>query len=133
MIGSFGDIKLDCNTQVNMRYPSGRFAQLTCTISAQVCNTMILMGTKGRISLPNCFWNGKLASLYQDDYSQENIALPHKINGFEYQIEEAMKIIHKKQTCSQFMSHENSLAVVQTLDEVRRQIGLEFSPDAERV
>jgi predicted dehydrogenase len=132
-MASFGKLKVDENTQVNMRYPSGRFAQFTCTINAQASNTMILMGTKGRISLPSCFWNGNLASLYQDDKLQEDIAFPHKINGFEYQIKEAMKMIHKKQSCSQFMPHADSLAVMQTLDEIRRQIGLEFSPDAERV
>lgn len=129
----FGTRQVDENTSVNMRYPSGRFSQFTCTIAAQASNTMTLMGSKGRIVLPYMFWNGEKVILQQADMQDEVIEFTHKTNGFEFQIEEAMNMIDKKQCCSAFMPHADSLAVMQTMDEIRRQIGLEFTPDAERV
>ena len=129
----FGKREVDENTVVSMRYPSGRFAQFTCTIAAQASNTMTLMGTKGRIVLPYMFWNGNKAILQKEGAQDEVIEFSHRVNGFEYQIEEAMKMVDKKRVCSQFMPHDDSLAVMQTMDEIRRQIGLKFSPDAERV
>lgn len=126
-MASFGGRLVDENTQVLMRYPSGRFAQFSCTITAQASNTMTLMGTHGRISLPSCFWNGTQARLYQGDAIAEEIAFPHKVNGFEFQIEETMRCISQRKLYSDFMPHGDSLAVMQTLDEIRRQIGLKFS------
>ena len=129
----FGNLQVDENTLVNMRYPSGRFAQFTCTIAAQASNSMTLMGSKGRIVLPYMFWNGNKASLQQEGVQDEVIEFAHRVNGFEYQIEEAMNMIEKNQVCSDFMPHGDSLAVMQTMDEIRRQIGLKFTPDAERI
>ena len=79
------------------------------------------------------FWNGNKAILQKEGAQDEVIEFSHRVNGFEYQIEEAMKMIDKKRVCSQFMPHDDSLAVMQTMDEIRRQIGLKFSPDAERI
>ena len=132
-MSDFGNHQVDENTLVNMRYPSGRFAQFTCTIAAQASNSMTLMGSKGRIVLPYMFWNGNKAILQQEDMQDEVIEFAHRINGFEYQIEEAMNMIAKKQICSEYMPHHDSLAVMQTMDEIRRQIGLKFTPDAECV
>ncbi|MEH6711185.1 MAG: Gfo/Idh/MocA family oxidoreductase [Paraglaciecola polaris] len=132
-MSDFGNHQVDENTLVNMRYPSGRFAQFTCTITAQASNSMTLMGSKGRIVLPYMFWNGNKAILQQEDMQDEVIEFAHRINGFEYQIEEAMNMIAKKQICSEYMPHHDSLAVMQTMDEIRRQIGLKFTPDAECV
>ncbi|MFT6896471.1 MAG: putative dehydrogenase [Paraglaciecola sp.] len=129
----FGNRQVDENTAVTMRYPSGRFSQFTCTIAAQASNTMTLMGSKGRIVLPYMFWNGNKVILQQENQQDEVIEFTHRVNGFEYQIEEAMNMIDKKQSCSDFMPHADSLAVMQTMDEIRRQIGLQFSPEAERV
>lgn len=129
----FGHFQVDENTTVNMRYPSGRFAQFTCTIAAQASNSMTLMGSKGRIVLPYMFWNGNKAVLQHEGEQDEVIEFAHRVNGFEYQIEEAMNMIEKNQVCSDYMPHGDSLAVMQTMDEIRRQIGLKFPPDAESI
>jgi acyl carrier protein len=44
-----------------------------------------------------------------------------------------MNMIEKNQVCSDYMPHGDSLAVMQTMDEIRRQIGLKFPPDAESI
>ena len=94
---------------------------------------MTLMGSKGRIVLPYMFWNGNKAVLQHEGEQDEVIEFAHRVNGFEYQIEEAMNMIEKNQVCSDYMPHGDSLAVMQTMDEIRRQIGLKFPPDAERI
>ena len=119
--------KLDLNTQVNMCYPSGCIGQFTCTTMAQSSNSMHIVGTKGRITLPTKFWVGEKAMLYKSDELVEELSFPHKGNGFEYQIKQAMDCVKQGRPYSECMPHADSLAVMKVMDEVRQQIGLHYS------
>ncbi|MFT4938426.1 MAG: putative dehydrogenase [Paraglaciecola sp.] len=129
-MGKIGASNVDENTTVNMSYPSGCYAQFTCTIMAQASNSMTIMGSEGRIVLPACFWNGSKAILQRDGVVEE-IDFLHKVNGFEYQIKESMACVIAGNVCSKMMPHSDSLVLMQTMDEIRRQIGLKFSGQLE--
>jgi predicted dehydrogenase len=129
-MGNIGESNVDENTSVNMYYPSGRYAQFTCTIKAQANNSMTIVGSEGRIVLPAHFWNGNKAILQQDG-GVEEIDFPHKVNGFEYQIEESMACVIADKVYSEMMPHNDSLATMRTMDEIRRQIDLQFSAESE--
>lgn len=131
-MGKIGPSKVDLNTAVNIAYPCGCYAQFTCTITAQASNTMTIMGSGGHIVLPSHFWNGKKAILQRND-DVEELDFPHKVNGFEYQIEESMACIAAGQVCSQMMPHNDSLGVMKSMDQIRRQIGLQFSDESEAI
>jgi predicted dehydrogenase len=131
-MGNVSGSNVDLNAAVNMSYPSGCYAQFTCTIMAQASNSMTIMGSAGRIVLPGHFWNGNKAILQQDG-DVEEIDFPHKANGFEYQIEESMACVNAGLVSSEMMPHRDSLGVMQTMDEIRRQIGLQFSTELEVV
>lgn len=117
---------IDENTQVNMHFPGGQLSQFSCSIKAQCSNSMTLVGDKGRIHLPEHFWVGKQAQLWIAGQLIETANFSHKVNGFEYQIEESMHCILLHKTCSDVMNHADSLAVMQVMDEVRTQIGLKY-------
>jgi predicted dehydrogenase len=124
---------VDEQTQVNLHFPNGQLSQFSCSIKAQCTNSMTLVGELGRIYLPEHFWVGEQAQLWLDGDLVETANFPHRVNGFEYQIEESMNCIGKGQLCSDLMPHADSLAVMGVMDEVRYQIGLKYSDEIEMV
>jgi predicted dehydrogenase len=123
--------KVDQNTLVNLQYPSGIFSQFTSTIGAHCSNVMSIHGTKGFVHLPSYFWNGKQADLYKDGKLVRSQLFPHQINGFEYQIQSVMDSISAGRLCDPNMNHQDSINVMETLDHVRKQIGLQFPDEIE--
>ncbi|WJG08425.1 Gfo/Idh/MocA family oxidoreductase [Aliiglaciecola sp. LCG003] len=132
-ISQINSDRVDQNTLVNLAYPSGVSSQFTCTIGAQATNTMTIHGKAGYILLPAHFWNGQHAQRYQDDELVESVDFHHQVNGFEYQIESIMQSICSARLCDPRMSHADSINVMETLDEVRKQVGLTFPERIERV
>jgi predicted dehydrogenase len=130
-MANIGDTQVDENTLVTMAFPSGGYAQFTCTIMAEASNSMTILGNKGKIILPSFFWNGTKAILQQQDTIVEDLDFPHKINGFEYQIEESMRCLEAGKKFSSMMPHADSLKVMQVMDEIRQQIGLKYSEQLE--
>lgn len=122
---------IDEQTQVNMHFPKGQLSQFSCSIKAKCTNSMTLVGELGRIHLPEHFWVGEEAQLWLDGKLLETAKFPHAVNGFEYQIEESMRCVLAGQVCSEFMPHQASLAVMQVMDEVRKQIGLTYADSIE--
>ena len=52
--------------------------------------------------------------------------LPHRINGFEYQIEEAQRCIKAGKLESPLMPLSATIDNLRVLDEVRKQIGVTY-------
>lgn len=124
---------VDQNTLVNMSYPSGIFSQFTTTIGGQCGNIMSLHGTNGQILLDAEFWVGRKARLIRSGGEVIEKAFPHPVNGFEYQIEASMRSMKSGDLYCQCMSHSDSVNVMLTLDEIRRQIGLTYPTSIENV
>ena len=122
---------VDHNTQVNLRYRSGVLSQFTCTIGAQCSNTMTIHGDKGFIEIPGMFWVGQSATLRRPEETPIEKGFPHKVNGFEYQIDATMTLIENNQLFDPRMSHQDSVEVMHTLDRIRETIGLRYHPDIE--
>ena len=56
-----------------------------------------------------------------------------EINGFEYEIEEAVRCLQEGETKSPVMSHEFSLLVMETMDEIRKMTGITYPQEIERI
>lgn len=125
------ELGVDQTTLVNLTYPNGQLSQFTCATRAKCSNSMTLVGDRGRIFLPEYFWVGEAAQLWRDGQLIECLDFSHQVNGFEYQIAEAMRCVSAGEICSPLMSHADSIKVMQSMDEVRRQIGLQYSDSLE--
>jgi predicted dehydrogenase len=130
-MGQLTDQQVDGHVFANMHYPSGRFAQFTCSMLAQTSNTMRIVGAEGYINLPACFWDTDKAEIFRDNKLIQTIDLPHPINGFEYEIEESMRCIEHNRLCSELMSHRDSIGVLRVMDDIRKQIGVQFPQQIE--
>jgi len=125
-VGQLTEQQVDGHILANMRYPSGRYAQFTCSMLSQTSNTMRIVGTEGLVNLPACFWDADSAFIYRDDKLIQTIDIPHPVNGFEYQIEESMRCIEQNMLCSDVMSHRDSIGVLRVMDDIRKQVGVNY-------
>ena len=100
-------------------------AQLTTAIGANMPLVGGVYGTKGHIDIPD-FKNPQRVSVCVDGKAPYVIERLFEINGFEYEIREAMDCVRAGKLESPLMTHAQSVAVMRIMDEIRRQSELVF-------
>ena len=104
-------------------------AQLTTAIGANMPLFGGVYGTKGHIDIPD-FKNPQKVTVCVDGKEPYVIERPFEVNGFEYEIREAMACVKAGKIASGVMTPEQSVAMMTIMDEVRRQNGLIFPFEA---
>lgn len=125
-IGHLGETSVDELLAVNLQYENGAVSQFSCNYLSNNENDFIIYGSKGYIRIHKMFWGSTKATLYLDD-KEITEERPFRANGFEYQIEEATKCISEGRLESSIMPHNQTLANMELMDGIRKQIGLKYS------
>lgn len=121
---TLGEQGTDIANAVMLRY--GRaMALLTSSIGTKMPVFGAIYGTRGRIEVPE-FKNPEHAFVYVDGQEPRELSAPLSINGYEYQVREAMDCIRAGKLQSERMTGAQTVAVMRIMDEVRRQGGLRF-------
>ena len=100
-------------------------AQLTCAIGAQIPVKGVIYGTKGRMEIPE-FKNPQVVTVYAEDRAPYEIRRPFDVNGYEYEIREAMACVAAGKLHSEHITPAQTVAVMEIMDAVRAQNGLKF-------
>jgi predicted dehydrogenase len=107
-------------------FPGGVIAQWVCGFDATSDNALVVNGEHGSIRLPLRFWEGTRAVLALKDQAEVVFEAPFRINGFEGEIEEAMRCIRDGLLQSPRMPHAETLALARWNHEVLRQMGVRY-------
>ncbi|HMP29613.1 MAG TPA: Gfo/Idh/MocA family oxidoreductase [Saprospiraceae bacterium] len=120
-IASLNDHKVDITTSMILKWKNDFYANCFCSVDRIGRNEAVIYGKKGYITM-KLFWMCEEVSITIDDTTEIHY-FPHKVNGFEYQIEEAIQCIKdgKKQSSIMSLSHSNTIAEIASL--VKEQIG----------
>ena len=111
-----------------LHYRDGALAQFVCGVTTAFDNSLVIGGDKGYIRVSPNFIHGREAVLHVGD-TTETITESHRGGGFEYQIEEAMRCFRNGEIESPLLPHADILATMETMDEIRAQIGLRYPLD----
>lgn len=122
------DAGTDATDAVTLRSGSA-VAQITCAIGANMPTHAAIYGTLGHIDIPE-FKNPERVTLAVDGRDPVVLSHPFEVNGFEYEIREAMDCVRAGRLQSERMSAGHSVDVMRIMDEVRRQNGLKFPFEA---
>ncbi len=117
---------VDMRVMGTLWFPGDVGLQFTCGYDSEADNAMHICGDAGRIAIPNRFWEARDAVLQRPGREPEARRLPFRVNGFEYQLEEAMACIGRGALQSERIRHEDSCAVIGWMDEIRRRIGVAY-------
>ncbi len=121
-IGSTGVDELSVSV---FKYSDYEMATLTTAIRLNTPHEARILGTGGRISIPNWWMPSELTVTVQGE-EPETIRFDNVGNGFNYEAAAVGECIRAGKTESDIMPLDETLAIMQTLDRMRAQWGLRY-------
>ncbi len=117
---------VDAQTSMILSDDAGRHAVITTTLRATTPSLALISGTEARIEIEGNFYNASAFSIIGRDGSVERVAAPRVGHGLWYEAAEVGRCLRAGLTESPVMPLMESISIMETLDEVRRHIGLTY-------
>lgn len=115
-----GDTGVDEQLAASFSYSEGAVSSMYCSLFSKSSGKAVIAGTRGRIEIQR-FWYSKKAELIIDGQLVEIVNRPHKINGYEYELQEVVDCIQEGKKESDIMPCDESIAIMKTMDRIREE------------
>ena len=120
--GHIGETGVDEQTAMLLGFEQGQIALLSCAVRTGSPHTARIDGAEGSIHIP-AFWHSTSAELRVQ--GKEPITTEGEV-GYHYEAAEAMACLRAGKVESEIMPLGESIAIAETLEQARRQIGLRY-------
>jgi len=127
-VGTLSDAGIDVAVSTALSYDSGATATLECTLQADTPGHAYVAGTGGNLVIPYGFYAPRSFIVTTAD-SRETRSEPFAGHGFTYEIDEVHRCLRDGLTESPLVPHEETLAVIATMDDIRAQVGSHLPGD----
>lgn len=118
---------VDAQTSILLRYRTGAHAVLTTTLRAPGANRAAIVGTDARIEIDPVWYAPAAITLTRRGGRQpERYSVPVDGSGLRFEAIEVGRCLREGLTESPSMTWAQSRAIMATMDEVRRQVGVRF-------
>jgi len=107
-------------------YERGQLAVLTTAVRTSTPQEAILMGTGGQMRIHSQWWHPTTLTLALEGREEEVIYLPFEGNGYHYEAAEVMDCLRSGRLESDVMPLDETLAIMETMDQMRAQWGLRY-------
>jgi len=122
-----GSTGVDEETAVNLSYPNGKFALLHATVRNKTECLAYIHGTKGTMKLASRWHESKGFSIEFNNGENRTYEFDFKgAKGYKFEIEHVMECIQNAKNESPIVPFSFSENLMNTLDEVREEIGLTY-------
>ena len=101
-------------------------SQFVCSFDAVSANGLHILGSRGRISLPQSFSQATVLELQRVGEPVQRVEAPWRVNGFEGEIEETMACVRAGLGESPRMPHAESRALLAWMDRIRAEVGVRY-------
>ncbi len=125
-LAHIGETGVDEGVGMVFGYQSGALAVLSASLRADAAREAWIAGTHGRVLIRPTWWMGSHMTLIRAGHTDEEIDLPPLGRGYAHEAAEVMACLRAGRTESAIMPLDETLAIMQTLDAVRAQIGLRY-------
>lgn len=125
-LANIGRTGVDDQAAFVLGYPNGALAQLTTAVRTNTPQEVTLMGSEGSIRIHPVWWRATKLTLTRPGQPEEVIELPMEGNGYNYEAAEAGRCLRAGELESPTIPLDETLSVLQTLDQIRGQWGLRF-------
>jgi len=119
---SLGATGVDEQAGIMLQYPQGQLALLSSAIQTRTPHNAFIMGTRGMIWMP-MFWRARLAVLWR---SRKFPRIVWGRVGYQYEAAEVNQCIREGKVESPTVTLAESLALMETMDQIREKIGLQY-------
>lgn len=118
---------VDAETSMLFEHESGAHAVLTCSLRSEASNRAVVVGTLGRIEIAAAWYGPSAVTLIPAEGSPTTFGQdPVAGYGLQVEIDEVERCLRAGSLESDVLPLDESVAIMETLDEVRRQIGLRY-------
>lgn len=121
----FAETGVDSSCEVTFHYKNGVTALLKSTIVEQTPTTAEIELEKGKVFINSRFHEPSSLDIELDEKNLEKDFEVHTI-GYYYEAEHVTKMLQNGKTESDRMSFEKSLDLIGLLDDIRKEIALEY-------
>lgn len=128
-VASLADTGVDSFCAILSDYFSGEKAFMESTILANTPIEAYIYGNKGSIKMHSRFHHTEKLTLQLYNSTSETFHCPYAGNGYYHEIKEVMECLKQKKTESDKVPHAMSLDLIETLDHIRKIIGLKYMMD----
>lgn len=117
---------VDGQTSAILDYKNGAQAVVTTTLITGTPCRATIAGTLGRIEIDRTFYNPASMRVVMQDGTTTEYPNSYKGHGLREQAAELERMVRNAEIESPLLTHQMSIEVMQTLDEIRNQIGLRY-------
>jgi predicted dehydrogenase len=111
-LASFGETGADYQSACILRFGEGQIATVSTSMISYDVKDAVVYGTTGKILIHDPWYKPTAVTLYREGNSY---------NGYEYEATAVMDCIRQGRTECETMLLDESLAIIQTLDDIRKQ------------
>ena len=127
-LGHIGELGSDEHGVAVLKYNEGEIADLSFALRTEAVDEAYIFGTEGYIKIHELFAVPGKVSLFIGNKEIEVLEGPTD-NALNYEAEEVMRCLNKGLKESPYMPLNESIEIMEIMDEIRRQWGLVYSND----
>ena len=117
----------DSQVATIFRYADGQLATSISALDTLGPNVASIVGTEGRIDIDSVWYSPTTFRVLNSTGDVvESYDQPVEGRGMQFQADEAERLIRAGELASPILSPEESVSIMATMDEIRRQIGLVY-------
>lgn len=121
-----GQTGVDEQACILFGYQGGPIAKLFATIKSETPSEAIILGNKGRIRIHHPMFRPGGITISIIGQKDEYVEIPYEGNGFIHEAEEVMECIRNRKTESSIMPLNETLLIMETMDQIRSKWGLKY-------
>jgi len=125
-IGATG---VDVQTGFTLKHEGGAMSVCSCSFLARTPGELTVSGTRGHIRMNTMFHRARSVTVALDDGSSRTVETPYLGNGYVHEALEAQRCFQAGLLESPGMTHDETLALMRVMDEIRRQVGVVYAAD----
>jgi predicted dehydrogenase len=125
-LAQIGETGVDEQTGMLFGYRGGQLAMGYSSFNVESPKEATVVGTKGYIHIHAPFYCPSSFTLYLNGKEAEVFNIPYEGNGWNYEAVEVMQCLRSGKLESDLASHQETLALIRTMDRIRAQIALKF-------
>lgn len=125
-----GPTGVDLDARVISQHAGGATASVAAGFTADIPIEAVVSGTEARIRIHSPFHHSPLVTLEHRGEVIASYDVSHNGHGFEYEIAEVERCLAANLTQSPLRTHADTLAVLEWLDAIRQQCGVEYPQDS---
>jgi predicted dehydrogenase len=124
-----GPTGVDVQTAFTLTHRGGGISVCSCSLQSRTPGELTVSGERGHVRMNTMFHRARSITVVLDDGSSRTIDTPFAGNGYVHEAIEAQRCFGAGLIESPGMTHDETLALMGAMDEIRRQIGLTYAAD----